>query len=114
MERGTMEEIVMDSATVTINIPTPTWERFVKAAGRQQRTAEELLIRFIQDFTRSEGDDTEAGFYDQLTRRYLQGTLKRTASVNAFHLSDKAAAAIQASYGTSDAVDLIEQVRERR
>ncbi len=104
----------MDGATVTISIPVPAWERFVKVASKQQRSAEELLIRLIQDFARSEGDVTKTGFYSQLTRRYLQGTLKRTGSVNAFQLSAKAAAAIRASCGTSDAVDLIEQARDRQ
>lgn len=103
----------MNGGMVTINVPASAWERFVKVAGRQQRTAEELLIRFIQDFTRDEGDDAKAGFYEQLTRRYLQGTLKRTTSVNTFRLSDKAAAAVRAAYGTSDPVDIIEQARAR-
>ena len=84
------------------------------AADSQQRTAEELLIRLVQDFTRDEGESAKAGFYAQLTRRYLRGTLKRTASVTTFHLSDKVAAAVQSSYGTADSVDIIEQARARQ
>jgi hypothetical protein len=107
------KENTMDGATVTINIPVPAWERLVQAANKQQRPAQELLIRLIQDFTRSEGNVTEAGFYSKLTRRYLQGTLKRTGSINAFRLSPKVAAAIQAACKASDAVNLIEQARDR-
>ncbi|MCX7792356.1 MAG: hypothetical protein N2378_17105 [Chloroflexaceae bacterium] len=104
----------MNSATVTVKIPVQAWERLVKAAGNQQRTPEELLIHLIQDFTRSEGDGGEAGFYAQLTRRYLHGTLKRTASVNAFHLGNEVAAAVQSIYGTADPINIIEQARARQ
>lgn len=110
----TKEKVIMNGATVTINIPAPAWERLVQTAGGQERAARELLIRLIQDFTRSEEDGGEAGFYAQLTRRYLQGTLKRTASVNAFHLGNQVAAAVQDSYGTSDPVNIIEQARTRQ
>lgn len=108
------ERVIMNSATVTINIPASAWERLVQTAGGQQRAAEELLISLIQDFTRGEEDGGEAGFYAQLTRRYLRGTLKRTASINAFHLGNQVAAAVQASYATSDPVDIIEQARTRQ
>lgn len=104
----------MNNTTVTINLPALAWERLVKAASKQQRTAEELLISLIQDFTRTEEDGDAAGFYAHLTRRYLRGTLERTASVNAFHLGPQVAAAVQASYATSDPVDIIEQARTRR
>lgn len=103
----------MNGATVTVNVPASAWERLVKAAGSQHRTAEELLVRLIHDYTGDEVDSSTEGFYAELTRRYLQGALQRVSSVNMLRLSEATSAAIEASFGTADPVDLIERARTR-
>lgn len=56
----------------------------------------------------------EAGFYSELTRRYLQGALPRTGSINAIQLDSQGAAASKRAARTAAAVALIEQTRSRQ
>ncbi len=96
-----------------VNIPASTWEAFVQATEKQKRSAQEMLVWLMQTYTHV-GEQVTVGFYGRLTRRYLQGTLPRSGSINTFRLGDHVADAVQAAHKTADVVELIERMRDRR
>lgn len=104
----------MTTAKVTIDIPASTWEEFVQATvQQQQQPAREVLLWLMQSYIQR-NKQTEAEFYSELTRRYLQGALPRTGSINAIQLDSQVVTAIERVARTSDAVELIEQTRSRQ
>lgn len=98
---------------VTIDIPSPTWERFVQATGKQQRRAQDVLVRLLQDYANHD-KQPGLGSYGQLTYRDQQGTLPSQGSINALQFGADVSRAIEAVYGTQDPLELIEQLRDRR
>jgi hypothetical protein len=65
---------------VMIDMPAATWEKFVQTTTRQQQPAHDVLLWLIQNYVQR-NEQMEAEFYSELTRRYLQGTLRRTGSI---------------------------------
>jgi len=101
----------MSMAKITFEVPRATWERFVRIANKHKRPTGELLIQLIQSYTATDG---RLGFYGRLTRHYLAGQIKRTGSINAFRFSADTVSAIQTTYGTAEAMELIDRVRHRQ
>jgi len=106
--------MVVNLNRVTVDIPAPIWDRFVKATDRQDQSAQEVLLRLLQNYAETDKQTVKVGVHAQLTRRYFQETLRRTEHINAILFDTETVDAIQTTYGTTDAVELIERVRNRQ
>ncbi len=110
-------EAAGEVAHVHLDVPRHLWERFVRWAEERHLSTSEALLDLIRWHIAPPTPEPTDGFYADLTRRHLEGTLEKSGSILDFRLSEEESAAFAESlrqeYGTDDVVEIIDRLRER-
>ena len=110
-------ETAGEVAHVHLDVPRHLWERFVRWAEEQHLSTSEALLDLIRRKVAPPTPEPTDGFYADLTRRHLEGTLEKSGSILDFQIDEATADAIREElyqeYGTYDAVEIINRMRDR-
>ena len=101
---------------VHFDVPQSLWKRFIHWAEGQHLSSTDALLSLIRRQV-APPVESPTGFYVDLTRRYLRGELERTEGLPDFRLgeeeSEAFAESLRQEYGTDDAVEIIDRLRDR-